>query len=430
MVRKIFITLLFLFFIFPSSVLAADNIAAPVSIKKKGVAATVGSDRTTLVRDVQNINSLFGASWYYDWGWVNSLYLNPEAVGNRLVVDSSLCSYKAEYVPMIWGAGINVANSQAYARAHPGSYWLIWNEPNWADQANLTPSQAAELYDSVRNTIKSADLSARLIVGGVALRRDDRNAARPAEMGGIPWLDGFISAYKASHNGVKPEFNGIHFHYYADCCFQQRRSCEVWGWPCKMKSATSLDTMQKDLDARLKEVISWMDLNYPGKEIWFTELGVLADPSINTVDFMGMAVGRLEGNIKVTRYAWFSTWYSAYSKGSLFTSNDPNSLELTDVGRKYQSLSSTVIGTATPLEVCGNSQDDDCDAQINEGCIPCPLKTKGDANCDGVINILDFETWRREFLGIDTTTKADFDSVGGVSILDFEIWRRGMLLLN
>ena len=59
--------------------------------------------------------------------------------------------------------------------------------------------------------------------------------------------------------------------------------------------------------------------------------------------------------------------------------------------------------------------------------IPCPLKTQGDANCDGVINILDFEIWRREFLRIDTTTKADFDSSGGVSILDFEIWRRGFL---
>jgi len=59
--------------------------------------------------------------------------------------------------------------------------------------------------------------------------------------------------------------------------------------------------------------------------------------------------------------------------------------------------------------------------------ILCTRKGEGDANCDGVINILDFETWRREFLGIDTTTKADFDSSGGVTILDFEIWRRGFL---
>ncbi len=59
--------------------------------------------------------------------------------------------------------------------------------------------------------------------------------------------------------------------------------------------------------------------------------------------------------------------------------------------------------------------------------ILCARKGEGDANCDGVISIFDFEIWRREFLGIDTTTKADFDSVGGVSILDFEIWRRGFL---
>jgi len=59
--------------------------------------------------------------------------------------------------------------------------------------------------------------------------------------------------------------------------------------------------------------------------------------------------------------------------------------------------------------------------------ILCARKGEGDANCDGVINILDFEIWRREFLGIDTTTKSDFDSSGGVTILDFEIWRRGFL---
>jgi len=57
----------------------------------------------------------------------------------------------------------------------------------------------------------------------------------------------------------------------------------------------------------------------------------------------------------------------------------------------------------------------------------CSLKSNGDADCNGAINILDFEIWRREFLGIDATTKADFDSSGGVTILDFEIWRRGFL---
>jgi len=57
----------------------------------------------------------------------------------------------------------------------------------------------------------------------------------------------------------------------------------------------------------------------------------------------------------------------------------------------------------------------------------CVMRQNGDADCNGAVNILDFEIWRREFLGIDTTTKADFDSSGGVSILDFEIWRRGFL---
>jgi len=59
--------------------------------------------------------------------------------------------------------------------------------------------------------------------------------------------------------------------------------------------------------------------------------------------------------------------------------------------------------------------------------IPCARKTEGDADCNGRIDIIDFEIWRRELLGVDTTLKADFDGIGGVTILDFEIWRRGFL---
>lgn len=59
----------------------------------------------------------------------------------------------------------------------------------------------------------------------------------------------------------------------------------------------------------------------------------------------------------------------------------------------------------------------------------CLNHSKGDANCDGVISIGDFETWRSEFLG-NTTKYANFNC-GTVSdnpnqqvgIDDYEIWR-------
>ncbi len=51
-------------------------------------------------------------------------------------------------------------------------------------------------------------------------------------------------------------------------------------------------------------------------------------------------------------------------------------------------------------------------------------KTHGDANCDGLYNLVDFEIWRKEFMGILSTKTADFNADGNVTILDFESWRK------
>lgn len=54
----------------------------------------------------------------------------------------------------------------------------------------------------------------------------------------------------------------------------------------------------------------------------------------------------------------------------------------------------------------------------------CSTTNRGDANCDGKIDLADFEMWRKESLGILTTKNADFDGNGTVSLPDFETWRK------
>ena len=54
----------------------------------------------------------------------------------------------------------------------------------------------------------------------------------------------------------------------------------------------------------------------------------------------------------------------------------------------------------------------------------CSTKSQGDADCNGTINLADFELFRKEFTGILASRNADFDSNGSVGISDFEIWRR------
>lgn len=67
------------------------------------------------------------------------------------------------------------------------------------------------------------------------------------------------------------------------------------------------------------------------------------------------------------------------------------------------------------------------------GVVECPLKSQGDANCDGKINTDDFNIWRDEFLNPYTgeaappPLRADFNGVGNVTTDDFNIWRDGFL---
>lgn len=53
----------------------------------------------------------------------------------------------------------------------------------------------------------------------------------------------------------------------------------------------------------------------------------------------------------------------------------------------------------------------------------CPSKSKGDVNCDGKIDLVDFNLWLSDFTGTPQTNNADINGDGKVSLLDFEIWR-------
>lgn len=58
--------------------------------------------------------------------------------------------------------------------------------------------------------------------------------------------------------------------------------------------------------------------------------------------------------------------------------------------------------------------------------INCSRKLEGDANCNNLIDLVDFEFWRREYTGTTGTLRANFnpDIDNVVDLLDFEIWRR------
>lgn len=54
----------------------------------------------------------------------------------------------------------------------------------------------------------------------------------------------------------------------------------------------------------------------------------------------------------------------------------------------------------------------------------CPKKSQGDADCNGKIDLSDFEQFRKEYTASSTSKTADFDGSGSIGLADFEIWRR------
>lgn len=76
-----------------------------------------------------------GAGWYYDWS--TATYLDFEGANT-------------DFVPMTWNGGYNQTELRNFLKAHPSvKYLLAFNEPNFRDQANMTPSQAAAAWPTL-----------------------------------------------------------------------------------------------------------------------------------------------------------------------------------------------------------------------------------------------------------------------------------------
>lgn len=115
-----------------------------------------------------------GVSWVYNWG-----HSTP---GNA----DTFTEYGMEFIPMAWKS-INKDVARAYLSAHPEvKYILGFNEPNFHEQANLTPRQAAERWPDIEEI---ADEFGLIIVGPALNYSPNAPYQDP-----IKWYDEFFEA--------------------------------------------------------------------------------------------------------------------------------------------------------------------------------------------------------------------------------------------
>ncbi|HEX5117061.1 MAG TPA: sigma-70 family RNA polymerase sigma factor [Pseudonocardiaceae bacterium] len=138
---------------------------------RKGVSTWNFSGVTSSLADV-------GATWYYDWADTPQGITAPKGV---------------EFVPMMWGAASVTAANLAQAE-QDGTELLGFNEPDMSGQANMSVSQALDLWPQLQAT------GMRLGSPAVATGGD--------QAGG--WLDQFMSG--AAQRGYRVDFITLHWY--------------------------------------------------------------------------------------------------------------------------------------------------------------------------------------------------------------------------
>lgn len=217
---------------------------------KRGVSFSFG---TLPEVDVPNLAPAI--CWSYDW----SSRVPTEAI------DAQFTKYRLDWCPMIWNGNYNPDNIRAYKSAHPeAQYILAFNEPNLTDQANMTPSKAAELWPAVVSLAK--ELGMKLV--SPALNYGTLEGYHDP----IKWMDEFLAQPGVSLD----DFAAIALH-------------------CYMPSAGGV-----------KQFID-MFAKY-GKPIWLTEFCNGNSNNISEATqlaYMSETLNMLEAHSNVQRYAWF-----------------------------------------------------------------------------------------------------------------------------
>jgi len=211
---------------------------------KKGVSTWELSGLATALSDV-------GASWYWNWA----------------VSPTPGAGDSAEFVPMIWGPDSVTSDNLDRAQRN-GTVLLGFNEPDFANQSNISVEQALDLWPRLQATGMRLGSPAPAVGG--------------ADPGG--WLDRFLSG--AAQRGYRVDFIALH-------------------WYGSDFSAAAVGHLRGYLQA------VWDRYHLP---IWLTEFALIRWGSSGAVypsdaeqaAFITGTTEMLEGLSFVERYAWFA----------------------------------------------------------------------------------------------------------------------------
>jgi len=237
------------------------------------------------------------------------------------------------------------ANREVIARtlaAHPGSYWLIGNEPDVIWQDNATPEEYARAYNEIYTFIKERDPSARVSAGGIALPTPLR----------LAWLDEVLRIYRETYGHDLPaDLWSIHL-------FILREERDSWGIDIPPGMDEAKGELYEIEDHGNVELVKqyvvafrrWMAANsYADRPLAVTEFGILLPEDYGfppefvqnymrqTYDYFLTATGEDGLAADDGRLVQYAFWYSLFDEGAYPTGNlyDARRGALTPLGEAF-----------------------------------------------------------------------------------------------
>ncbi len=235
------------------------------------------------------------------------------------------------------------AEIERTARARPGSFWLVGNEPDVVEQDNVTPERYAELFHEAYHWIKGVDPTARIAIAGVT---------QPSTLR-LAYLDRVLDAYAARTGRPLPvDLWNVH-------AFILREERGSWGAgiPPGLEAARGrlieIDD-HDDLALFRRQLIDfriWLaERGYQDRPLVVSEYGILMPSEYGfdaervarflegTLEFMTTArheAGYPADDFRLVQW-WF--WYGVYDTPAGFPAGnlyDPVSRRLTPAGERF-----------------------------------------------------------------------------------------------
>jgi hypothetical protein len=238
-------------------------------------------------KDMQNFSK--NISWWYNW-----------AAEPDIAIRNTYKNYGVDFTPMAWkGTGINAVNN--WVNQDPNvKYILGFNEPNFTDQANMTPKQAATAWPAFQAI---ADLHNLKTVGPAV-----NYCGNCVTENGITYNDPFK---------------------YLDDFFTACQDCDV-------------DFIALHWYGGGNSIVGYVEnARKYNKPIWVTEFAAWDNSVANVEDqkkYLAGTVNFLERDPDVYRYSWFigrrQSGQTTYPFIDLYGSDG----ELTELGKIYMNI--------------------------------------------------------------------------------------------